>query len=62
MEVTTYAPQTLRGLLAVVPDMAKILPVVALLKANLSSVELCLDNNIVKAIQLEYLLRFYISS
>jgi hypothetical protein len=39
----TIAPQTPRRLLAVGPDMAKILPVVALCKANLGSVYLYLD-------------------
>jgi hypothetical protein len=56
MQVETTAPQTSMGLLAVGPDMAKVLAVVALHKANLNS-----DDNMVKAIQLEYLQRFYIS-
>jgi hypothetical protein len=38
MRVITTAPQTSRGLLAVDPDMAKVLAVVALCKAGLSSV------------------------
>jgi hypothetical protein len=38
MQVATTASQTLRGLLAVGPDMVKVLAVVALLKASLSSV------------------------
>jgi hypothetical protein len=37
MQVATTAPQTLRGLLAFGPDMAKILAVVALHKASLKS-------------------------
>jgi hypothetical protein len=52
MEVTTTVPQTLRGLLAVALDMAKVLPVVALRKTNMSPVEFCLNDNMVKAIQL----------
>jgi hypothetical protein len=48
-------------LLAAGPDMAKVLAFVALVKANLSSVELYLDYDMVKDIQLEYLLRFYVS-
>jgi hypothetical protein len=61
MQVTTTTPQTSRGLLAVGPDMAKVLAVVALRKASVSSVQFYLDNNMVKVIQLEYLLRFYVS-
>jgi hypothetical protein len=38
MQVATTIPQTSRGLLAVGPDMAKVLAVVALHKASLSSV------------------------
>jgi hypothetical protein len=38
MQVATTAPQMLRGLLAVGPDVAKVLAVVALHKATLSSV------------------------
>jgi hypothetical protein len=38
VQVATIAPQTSRGLLAVGPDMAKILEAVILHKANLSSV------------------------
>jgi hypothetical protein len=48
-------------LLAVGPNMTKVLAVVALPKSSLSSVFIYLDNNMVKAIPLEYLLRFYIS-
>jgi hypothetical protein len=44
--VATTAPQTSMGLLAVGPDMAKVLAV---------------DDNMVKAIQFEYCLRFYAS-
>jgi hypothetical protein len=51
--VATTAPQTLKGLLAFGPDMAKVLVVVALCKVSLSSVYLYLDDNMVKAIQLE---------
>jgi hypothetical protein len=50
--VATTAPQTWKTLLAVRPDMAKVLAVLALRKTSLSSVQ---------AIQLEQLLRFYIS-
>jgi hypothetical protein len=38
IQVATITPQTSRGLLAVGPDMAKVLAVVALRKASLSSV------------------------
>jgi hypothetical protein len=38
MQVATTAPQTSRELLAVRPDIAKVLAVVALRKASLSSV------------------------
>jgi hypothetical protein len=38
MQVATTAPETLRGLLAVGPDMAKVLAAVALRKASLSAV------------------------
>jgi hypothetical protein len=38
MQVATIAPQTPRELLAVGPDMAKVLVAVALRKASLSSV------------------------
>jgi hypothetical protein len=51
----------IEGLLAVRLDMVKVLAVVTKIKASLSSVELCLDDNVVKAIQLEYLLRFNVS-
>jgi hypothetical protein len=37
MQVATTAPQTSRGLLAVGPDMVKVLAVVALLEASLIS-------------------------
>jgi hypothetical protein len=56
LQVATAAPQTLRRLLAVGPDKAKVLAVVALCNTSVSSVELYLDDNMVKAIQLEYLL------
>jgi hypothetical protein len=61
MQVGTTTPQTSRGLLAVVPDMAKVLAIVALRKASLSSLWFYLYDNMVKAIQLEYLLGFYVS-
>jgi hypothetical protein len=59
MQVAATASQISRGLLEVVPDMAKVLAVVALRKAILSSTWFYLDENMVQAIQLEYLLRFY---
>jgi hypothetical protein len=59
--VATTTPRTSRGLLAVGPVMAKVLAVVALRKASLSYVYVYIDDNMVKAIQLEYLLRFYVS-
>jgi hypothetical protein len=55
MQVATIAPQTSRGLLAVGPDMAKVLAVAALRKASLISV-LYLDD-----IQLDSLSRCYVS-
>jgi hypothetical protein len=48
----------IEGLLAVGPDMAKILTVLALRKAGLNSIWFYLHDNMVQAIQLEYLLRF----
>jgi hypothetical protein len=61
MQVATTAPQTHRRLLAICPDVAVVLAVVAVRKASLSSVQLQLDYNIIKVIQVEYLLRFYVS-
>jgi hypothetical protein len=61
MALAITIPQTSRGLLAVGPHMAKVLAVIALCKASLSSVRFYLDNNMVKDIQLEYLLEFYVS-
>jgi hypothetical protein len=58
MQVATTTPQISRGLLVVGPDMAKVLIVVALRKSSLSSIWFYLDDNMVQAIQLEYLLRF----
>jgi hypothetical protein len=57
MQVATTIPQTPRGLLAAGPDMAKVLTVVALRKSSLSSIWFYLDDNMVQAIQLQYLLR-----
>jgi hypothetical protein len=51
--------KTSKGLLAVGPDMAKVLVVAALHNATPSSVYL--DGNMVKALQLEFLFRFYVS-
>jgi hypothetical protein len=42
-------------------DIAKVLAVAALCKANLSSIKLYLHKNIIKPIQHEYPLRFYIN-
>jgi hypothetical protein len=50
MQVATTTPQTLKRFLAAGPDMAKILAVVALPKAILSSVWLYLNINVVKAV------------
>jgi hypothetical protein len=61
MQVATTTPQTLRELLTVGPDMANVLAVVALHKASLSSLQLYPDDNMVKAIQLEYLLRLCVA-
>jgi hypothetical protein len=61
MQVATTSPQTLWRLVEVGLDMAKVLAVVAMRKAILSSVYLSLDDNMVKAIQLEYHLRVYVS-
>jgi hypothetical protein len=58
MQVATTAPQTNRGFLALGPDMAKALTVVALRKASLSSILFYLNDNMVQAIQLENLLTF----
>jgi hypothetical protein len=58
MQVAITAPQTSMGLLAVRPDMAKVLTVVALRKASLSSIWFYLYDSMVQAIQLEHLLRF----
>jgi hypothetical protein len=44
MQVGTTTPQTSRELLAVGPDMAKVLTVVALRKSSLSSVWFYLDD------------------
>jgi hypothetical protein len=60
MQVAITAPQTLRGMFPVGQDMAKVLAPVAPCKASLGSVLLYLDI-LIKAIQFEYLLRFYIS-
>jgi hypothetical protein len=59
--VATTAAQTSRGLLAVGPDIVKVLAVVALYKVSLSSEYLYLEENVVKAIQLEDSLRLYVS-
>jgi hypothetical protein len=59
--VATTATQTSRGLLAVGPDIAKVLTVVAMYKVSLNSAKLYLGDNVVKAIQLEDLLRLYVS-
>jgi hypothetical protein len=56
MQADTIAPQTLKGWLTVGPDMAKVLAA-----AMLSPIQLYLDNDMVKVIQLEYILRFYVS-
>jgi hypothetical protein len=56
MQVASTAPQISRGLLAVGPDVAKILAAV-LRKASLYNY---IDDNMVKTIQLEYCLRFYV--
>jgi hypothetical protein len=58
MQVATTTRQTSRGLFVVGPDMAKVLAVVALPKSSLSSNWYYLDDNMVKDIQFEYLLRF----
>jgi hypothetical protein len=60
MQVVTIEPQISSGLLAFGLDMAAVLTVVALRKASLSSVLNYLDNYMVKAIQFEYLFRFYV--
>jgi hypothetical protein len=61
MQVVTAAPQISGELLSVGPDMANIVAGVALRKASLSSIWFYLDDNRVLAIQLQYLLRFYVS-
>jgi hypothetical protein len=57
VQVATTTPQTSRGFLEVSPDMANVLAVVALCKVSFRSVLFGLANNMVNAIQLEYLLR-----
>jgi hypothetical protein len=61
MQVDIIAPQTSKGWLTAGPDMAKVLAAVGLHKAMLSPIQLYLNNDMVKAIQLEYILRFYVS-
>jgi hypothetical protein len=61
MQEAVTAPQTSTELLAVGPDVAKVFAVVALSTASLSPIWFYLDDNVVKAIQLEYLVRFYVS-
>jgi hypothetical protein len=56
--VATTAPRISRGLLAVAPNIANVLAVIAISKASLNSIRFYLDDNMVQAIQLEYLLRF----
>jgi hypothetical protein len=56
MQTATTASQTSTTLLAFGPDMAKVLTVVALRKASLSSVWFYLDETMVQVIQLECLL------
>jgi hypothetical protein len=56
VQVATTTPQISRGLLAVGPDMAKVLTVLALRKSSVSSIWFYLDDNMVLAIQLEYFL------
>jgi hypothetical protein len=58
MQAATIAPLASRGLLAVRPDMAKVLTVVALYMASLCSIWFYLDDSMLQAIQPEYLLRF----
>jgi hypothetical protein len=61
MQLVGTGLQTSRGLLAVCPGVTQVLAVVALRKACVSSVELYHDDNMIKAIEFECLLRFYIS-
>lgn len=54
MQVATTAQYISRGLLVADPDTAKMLAAVASRKTSLSSY-LCLDDNMIKAVQVEYL-------
>jgi hypothetical protein len=56
VQVAATTPQTARGLLAVCPDVAELLAVVALSKPVLSFVRLYLDCNVAEAGQSEELL------
>jgi hypothetical protein len=58
MQVVITIPETSRELHAVGPDMANVLAVIALIKSCVSSIWFYLDDNMVQATQLEYLLRF----
>jgi hypothetical protein len=61
MQVATTTPQTSRELLAAAPHMAKVLKVVELRKASLSSILLYLSDNMIQSIQVEYIFRFSVS-
>jgi hypothetical protein len=50
VQVAITAPQTSTGLLAVGPDMAKVLTVVTLHKGSPSTVWFYLDDNMVQAV------------
>jgi hypothetical protein len=54
--VATTTPQTYSGLLAVGPDMSKVLRVVAMSKTRLAYIGFYLDNNVIQAVHLEHLL------
>jgi hypothetical protein len=59
--VAASTPYTLGGLLAVCPDVPKLLAVVALRQASLSPIGLHLDNDVAHGGKLKYLLRFVAS-
>jgi hypothetical protein len=61
MQMATPAPQAIRGLLAVGPDMAKLLAAAALHRASLSSVSLYLNDNMVMANSISILLEILCS-
>jgi hypothetical protein len=58
MQVSASTPQAARRLLAIGPDVAKLLAVVTLRKGVLGFVRLYLDGDVAEAGQFEYFLGF----